>query len=141
MEVSVETKVCKKCGLEKDIDEFNLSQGRVCLSCIAKRSHDYYWANRVEILISRNKDRQLRKKRIAKRPEGVYYLKIALLVYCTPIVINEELLKVEEKKCYCGKRLTMTEALFGNYCITHSIGQTQNINNLSVFPKIFIQLT
>jgi 5-methylcytosine-specific restriction endonuclease McrA len=43
------TKVCSKCGEEKDIDEFN-KRGNVCKNCIKIRDKIYYELNRDKIL-------------------------------------------------------------------------------------------
>lgn len=128
MWIETDTKICKKCGLEKDIDEFNKSQGSICLSCVSKRSMAYYWANREEILKLRKKERQLRKKRISKHGIGFYYDKTVFPVYTNPNPINEVTLRIDEVRCIvCNCKLTYHEKLFGDYCITHSHGQTQNI--------------
>lgn len=50
--------------------------------------------------------------------------------YSEVLPINEDRIEIEEINCSyngCGKTLTRTEKLFGDYCITHSKGQTQNI--------------
>jgi hypothetical protein len=54
--------------------------------------------------------------------------------------IDEDTLRIKVKRCQwdrCNKILTMTEKLYGNYCHLNSIGQTPNVDNIGILPKIF----
>lgn len=96
-----------------------------------------------KLLCSRELNRQRRKKTYKTGVKGLWkyivYVDLRKMpVYTKVNAVIEEILIIEEKKCIvCKSVLSMTEKLYGDYCITHSHGQTQNINNIGYLPKIF----
>jgi hypothetical protein len=128
---------CKKCGQDKDTNEFTRHYGHVCSSCVNEISKKYYWEHRKEILKTAHDSRQTIKLLLSRQEKGIIYKRLAIPIYNWSKAVNEKFLIIEETKCKrCNKVLSMSEKLYGDYCVTHSRGQIPNKNNLAVMPKI-----
>ena len=64
----METKVCKKCGIEKSVDEFYTNQSH-CKKCVNEQCRKYYAKNRDKVnehqrkYIAENRDKVSERKR------------------------------------------------------------------------------
>jgi len=94
---------------------------------------------RIEYYNQYHKDYYKLKKRGNSTVKDHAYIEIVYApIYIKFKPINEETLKIKQQRCQwhrCNKLLTMTERLYGNNCLRHSIGQTPNVDNLN---KLFI---